>query len=998
MRILEVELENIKNCESAHYTFANGTNAICGPNGAGKTTIVEAISWALFDHLPGKKADFIRRGAKKGTVRLLVDFGDGNEYTVIRDTQSTFAVYDPRLKLNVSEGSEDSRTWLTRMMGLAPSTDLATMFTSSIGVPQGAFTYDFNQTPARRKQTFDAILKVEEYRSASDKLLDAQNHVRDRLQALQVELAKSGGELEQLPQLQQRQQERNAELVNAQTRYEDLKKRLEGAQSVADGYEAKKLVIQKSEATLREQLQAREFAEKSQKQANARWEEAKSAALQAESLKAKAEVYHQAEKSLQALEQERKQRDALMRKRETQKDALSKIDFGLQQLAEKLQAIQQAKVRFTELAPFIQQQEALQTEISQLQQKQGQLDQLQKRLPSLEKEIQVLQKAGAERETRIKQLMLLEKDVAALKKLDEKQESLRQALAQAQNLQAQVKGKKALLGELETEQKGLVEVLKDYGVTEQLARKVPEIDQKLQALRSELVEARAEYKRLDSYSQTLSQGRCPILEMSCLTVPDASHFEGIRDELLKRGQQLAQEEKKLSSELQKGQKAAQTLAVLEAKQVRKVELEKKLADEKQLLVELEAKVKAGSLDPVQIQKDIELQTQEHRRLSELARQYALLPELEAQAQKDQKALAEKETQLTEDQKLLVLLQNTPGVLADKKKQLAELGDPLGEAATLRKQTDLEPSLRKDHEQKSQEQKKLAADFAELEKSLEAFLGLEEKLQQAQSERDGNREAYQAHLKLLPLVEALPKLEHEAKQAEENLNAAIAQAELTQKSLEEAKKSYDPMAHEAHLAVLDEYRGSTAKLEVQVKVFSEQCQELEAQIQKLQLIQEAMKGKLKEVERWEQRGKFLEFSRQSLKAAGPYITEAYLASISQQANQLYRSITDNPNVDLLWQKDYEIVLVENGHSRPFSSLSGGEQMAAALSVRLALIREISSLDLAFFDEPTTNLDEDRRHNLAAQISRVRDFSQLFVISHDDTFEDATDHVIRVPSDD
>jgi exonuclease SbcC len=53
-----------------------------------------------------------------------------------------------------------------------------------------------------------------------------------------------------------------------------------------------------------------------------------------------------------------------------------------------------------------------------------------------------------------------------------------------------------------------------------------------------------------------------------------------------------------------------------------------------------------------------------------------------------------------------------------------------------------------------------------------------------------------------------------------------------------------------------------------------------------------------------------------------------------------------------------------------------------------------LNIAFFDEPTQNMDELRRTNLAEQIRRVRGFDQLFVISHDDTFEQGLDSVIRL----
>ncbi|MNL50222.1 putative DNA double-strand break repair Rad50 ATPase [compost metagenome] len=118
------------------------------------------------------------------------------------------------------------------------------------------------------------------------------------------------------------------------------------------------------------------------------------------------------------------------------------------------------------------------------------------------------------------------------------------------------------------------------------------------------------------------------------------------------------------------------------------------------------------------------------------------------------------------------------------------------------------------------------------------------------------------------------------------------------------------------------------------------------------------------------------------------------NISLEADRLFREITGHHQVHLRWSNDYEILLEEEGRDRPFNNLSGGEQMAAALSVRLALLKETSSVDMAFFDEPTTNMDENRRSNLAHQIGEIRTFKQLFVISHDDTFEQWTDHVVRV----
>lgn len=41
------------------------------------------------------------------------------------------------------------------------------------------------------------------------------------------------------------------------------------------------------------------------------------------------------------------------------------------------------------------------------------------------------------------------------------------------------------------------------------------------------------------------------------------------------------------------------------------------------------------------------------------------------------------------------------------------------------------------------------------------------------------------------------------------------------------------------------------------------------------------------------------------------------------------------------------------------------MAAALAIWLALPKELSEINIAFFDEPTTNMDEERRRNLLSK---------------------------------
>jgi exonuclease SbcC len=174
-------------------------------------------------------------------------------------------------------------------------------------------------------------------------------------------------------------------------------------------------------------------------------------------------------------------------------------------------------------------------------------------------------------------------------------------------------------------------------------------------------------------------------------------------------------------------------------------------------------------------------------------------------------------------------------------------------------------------------------------------------------------------------------------------------------------------------------------------------QLAKELENLAEIRVSMRGEFQEKERLEKIGEATKFIRDTLKEAAPRVARNYVFLVSSEANQMFREITGNAERTLKWAEDYGIILEENGYERPFVNLSGGEQMSAALSVRLALLKQLSDVRLAFFDEPTTNMDAERRERLAEQISHITEkqtFDQLFVISHDDTFEGFADNVVSV----
>jgi len=70
------------------------------------------------------------------------------------------------------------------------------------------------------------------------------------------------------------------------------------------------------------------------------------------------------------------------------------------------------------------------------------------------------------------------------------------------------------------------------------------------------------------------------------------------------------------------------------------------------------------------------------------------------------------------------------------------------------------------------------------------------------------------------------------------------------------------------------------------------------------------------------------------------------------------------------------------------------MAAALAVRLTIMEQVSPAGIAVLDEPTANLDTEKKQNLVRQLERLDGFDQLTVVSHDDTFDTTTEYTVKL----
>lgn len=142
---------------------------------------------------------------------------------------------------------------------------------------------------------------------------------------------------------------------------------------------------------------------------------------------------------------------------------------------------------------------------------------------------------------------------------------------------------------------------------------------------------------------------------------------------------------------------------------------------------------------------------------------------------------------------------------------------------------------------------------------------------------------------------------------------------------------------------------------------------------------------------------IETVRGMIKDLGPRVAARFVEQLSVAADEHFRALSGGRPVRLKWMEDYDVHITgTDGQTRVFADLSGGEQVITALAIRLALLKALSPVDFAIYDEPTTHLDAETRANVARVLQHSGQ-SQLLVVSHDDAFSSSIHQAIFLEND-
>jgi len=343
------------------------------------------------------------------------------------------------------------------------------------------------------------------------------------------------------------------------------------------------------------------------------------------------------------------------------------------------------------------------------------------------------------------------------------------------------------------------------------------------------------------------------------------------------------------------------------------------------------------------------------------------------------------------------LSGAPAALVQARKSLADLGDPRTQRAREQAIAERRDEFRTEQAQAQLFLTDLLRQQQAQEAVLEPFTNLDADLTQVAAQMEqhaADDRRYTVNEQLASTRDtrqkALDELQAQAEKQETELAKAVERHS-------DAVRRYDAVDHHRMQAEAEETEKAIIRLDTQLVEWGQQLVALQAEIERLleqQRSLEAAQGKVKRLERLAEVFKFV---RQSIKDAGPQVVRRRVEVISYQANHIFQDILDDPALTINWDDTYAINARCKSEQRAFKQLSGGEQMAAAIAVRLALLMQMSDVQILFLDEPTANLDDKRRDQLADRITQMEGLQQIFIITHDDAFQRDTHHVIHVVKD-
>jgi len=297
-------------------------------------------------------------------------------------------------------------------------------------------------------------------------------------------------------------------------------------------------------------------------------------------------------------------------------------------------------------------------------------------------------------------------------------------------------------------------------------------------------------------------------------------------------------------------------------------------------------------------------------------------------------------------------------------------------------------------------------LAQKRQDLDLFKQLEEEIDKAEQSRQSYQPSRDLYLANQQAAAELGDRQQELKKFQALLQQLQNELQLLQEKQYSLQESYQQEQHQLLIREKDQRRESLGILRQKIENLEATIVRLQKEVVALEQLRDEIKTKQAQADQYREKEQLLKFLRNKVfRNVSAHLSERFRKEISMRADRIYRIIAE-VDEELCWAENYQIVLRDmvDGElrERVDDQLSGGQTMSAVVALRLALLQTLGAR-VAFFDEPTSNLDALRRENLAHAFRAIdvgREevtehwYDQLFLISHDVAFAEVTDQIVSL----
>ena len=486
-----------------------------------------------------------------------------------------------------------------------------------------------------------------------------------------------------------------------------------------------------------------------------------------------------------------------------------------------------------------------------------------------------------------------------------------------------------------------------------------ELEKELKLLEEQKIIFETEIKTLKKSSKELSDKICPFLNEKCQNLEDKEAEDYFSSKISIKTEELENLKKNIEEKTQ----ILVEKVVFEDKKKQYFELEKSIKD-------LELSLKNEEINLKEIELDIKNLDMDIQKL------------IENQEFQNSQMLREKKTELE------VELRNLN--LDEKRENLKNLLENLEieKEKILKNQNSIESNLKEISEFLNKIKEDTNKNIENIKLEIKTF---ENKL-------DDLKNPYNEYLKNNVLAEDLDNLllkvdknikELYSLRTDKNLlkeKVSNLEEKIKNIKIDELKEKYDIIKEELN-EINKKLGSSQEKIENYKKI-----------LEKISSQEEKQKKLLIEFKKLENKFNKASLIRNEVGQMGRAISKYMLSGISNIASVNFNKITGRTE-RIEWsneEKDkYAVYLVGQERKIAFEQLSGGEQVSVAIAIRGTMTEYFTNSKFMILDEPTNNLDIERKKLLAEYMGEIlNNLEQSIIVTHDDTFREMAEKIIEL----